>query len=96
MNKPFIVITPEVMANTDIKMIDNVLFKSPTEFSLFIESEAAKQKKTCTEIILEYCDEKDIDVDNISKLINESLKGKIEHEMIESGLLAKHTTLDGF
>lgn len=95
-NDPFTIITSETLASSIIKMTDNVLFRSATDFSQFIETEAARQDRPCTEIILEYCDEKDIEPDAVGKLINESLKGKIENEMIESGLLEKRNTLEDF
>jgi hypothetical protein len=88
--------TPEALASSLIKFSDNVLFRTATDFSQFIETEAVRQDKSCTEMILEYCDEKDIEPDAVSKLINESLKGKIENEMIESGLLDKRNTLEGY
>jgi len=93
---PFVIMTAEVMALANIKFSDNFLFKSATDFSLFIESEAVKQDKTCTDIILKYCDEKDIEPDAIAKHINNSLKGKIEQEMIETGLMDSRSTLEGF
>jgi hypothetical protein len=92
----FTFVTAEALASATIKMTDNVLFRSATDFSQFIETEAIKQDRPCTDIILEYCDEKDIEPDAVGKLINESLKGKIELEMIESGLLEKRNTLEGF
>ena len=71
-----------------------VLFKSPTEFSHFIEQKALDEKKTCTEVLLEYCDYRDIEPDEISKLVSPSLKGKLYMEMVEKGYLQEHNTLE--
>ena len=95
-SEPFTFITQEELASSTIRITDRVLFRSASEFSQFIETEAIRQDRQCTDIILEYCDEKDIEPDAVGKLINESLKGKIENEMIESGLLEKRNTLEDF
>jgi hypothetical protein len=97
----FVIMTPELMAesimsNSGLKMTSNIMFKTASAFSHFIETEAHKQNKTCMEAVLEYCDSRDIEPDAVSKLINDSLKGKIEHEMIEAGLLDRMSKLDGF
>lgn len=92
----FVVMTPEVFAGGEVKMTDNILFKTASDFSQFVETEAIKQDMSCTDVILTYCDSKDIDPDAIAKLVNNSLKGKLENEMIQSGLLSAHNTLDNF
>jgi hypothetical protein len=81
---------------TDSKLTDNILFKSSSDFSYFIESTAVKSKITCTDCILEYCDSRDIEPDSIAKFVTESLKGKLLQEMIDSGLLPEKNTLEGF
>jgi hypothetical protein len=74
----------------------NLLFKTATDFSHYIEMLAMTEERPVVEVILEYCDDHDIDPDAIAKLIGPSLKGKIEVEMIASGLLEERTTLDRF
>lgn len=100
-NESFVVMTPEmvsesIMLDSKLNMSSNMMFKTASAFSHFVETEANRQNKTCMEMVLEYCDEKDIEPDAVSKLINDSLKGKIEHEMVESGLLFPRTKLEGF
>jgi hypothetical protein len=73
---------------------DNLLFTSASDFSHFIEQTAFNEGKTCTQAILDYCDNKDIEPSDVAKLIGPSLKGKIQMEMIEKGLLPEHNTLD--
>jgi UDP-glucose 6-dehydrogenase len=53
-------------------------FRSPNEFSLYIEGRVAAQDISYMEAIIQYCEEVDIDVESISKLINQSLKDKVE------------------
>lgn len=73
---------------------DNLLFNSASDFSHFIEQTAYKTGKTCTQAILDYCDSKDMEPSDVAKLIGPSLRGKIQLEMIEKGLLPEHNTLD--
>jgi len=55
-------------------------FRSPNEFSLYIEERVAKEKLGYMDAVIQYCGEIDIDVESISKLINQSLKDKIQIE----------------
>ena len=75
---------------------DRILFRSATEFSMFITNTAHKNGDTLTATILAYCDDRDIDPEGIAKLISKPLKDLIEIEMQEAGLLPKQTnaTLD--
>jgi len=70
------------------------LFKSASEFSHYIEQRALLEGLTCTELLIEYCDERCIEFEHITKLINTSLKGKLQREMINQGLLPEQTQLD--
>ena len=73
---------------------DNLIFRTPNEFSLYIEMTAVKQQRTCTDVIIEYCDIRDLDPDDISKLISVSLREKIKIEMQELGLMRKTSTIE--
>ena len=55
-------------------------FRSPNEFSLYIEEKVALDKIGYMDAVIKYCDEIDIDVESIAKLINQSLKDKIQIE----------------
>ena len=70
------------------------MFKSPQEFSLYIEQTSLSENKTCTEIIIDYCDEKGIEFEDIAKMISQSLKGKLQNEMISNGLLPAQSVLE--
>lgn len=73
---------------------ENLIFRNPTEFSLYIEMAAVKEERTCTDVILQYCDIRDLDPEDISKLISVSLREKIKIEMQELGLLRKTARLE--
>lgn len=75
-------------------MTDNLLFKSASEFSQFVEKTAIKENRTCTSIILEYCEEKDIEAEDISRLVSRPLREKLMIEMQEEGLLPRTATLE--
>lgn len=94
--KPFAIASQGDIAEQLHTLKDNVLFNNASDFSHFIESAAKREERTCTDVILEYCDSRDIEPDDISRLISPSLKGKIEQEMIESGLMAERNTLEDF
>lgn len=93
---PFSVFGSSDIGSGNVKLSDNLLFNNASDFSHFVEVTALRQDKTCSEVILEYCDSKDIEPDQISKLVSVSLKGKIQAEMIEAGLLEQHSTIEGF
>ena len=46
------------------------MFKSPQEFSLHIEQTALTENQTCTETLIQYCDEKGIEFEDIAKMIS--------------------------
>jgi hypothetical protein len=75
-------------------VLDNTIFKTATDFSQFVETTAAKQGLTLTQVILDYCENKDVDYLDVAKLLSQTLKDKIAFEMQEAGLLPKHTVLE--
>lgn len=70
------------------------IFKNTNEFALFIEQIVQEKKMTHMEAVLKYCEENFIDPEDISSLINKSLKQKIELDMIEANMLPKRGMLD--
>lgn len=93
-DSPFTFVTANDIAEGILSRSANLLFNNASDFSHFIEQKAVEEDKTCTAVILEYCDDKDIEPDDVSKLISVSLRGKIQLEMIEAGLLPEHTRLE--
>ena len=62
-------------------------FRSPVEFSLYIEERVQKERIRYIDVIIDYCKNHDIDIDNVGKLITKSLKEKIQLEAEESNLM---------
>lgn len=83
-----------LLFNPEAPTQEGVLFRNANEFSMFVESKAIAEECTCTSIVLRYCDEKDLDPDDVAKLINSSLREKIAREMIEDGLMPKGAELE--
>ena len=94
--KPFSVFSQADLEETGLKLKDNILFNNASDFSYFVEVTASETGNTCTNVILEYCDEKDMDPIDVAKLISPSLKGKIQQEMIDNGLMMEQPTLEDF
>jgi cell division ATPase FtsA len=69
------------------------MFKSANEFSLHIESIAKDSDITYIDAILEYCEKNEIDPKEISALINQSLKEKLEMEYEALNYLPKKARL---
>ena len=68
-------------------------FRSPNEFSLYIEGKVAAQDISYMEAIIQYCEEVDIDFESISKLINQSLKDKVQIEAEDGNYFKKRGKL---
>jgi len=68
-------------------------FRSSNEFSLYIEERVVKEKIGYMDAIIQYCEEVDIDVESISKLVNQSLKDKIQTEAEENNYIKKRGKL---
>lgn len=70
------------------------MFKNANEFSIHIERYARSKRMTYMDAVLEYCKDNFLEPDEISKLINKSLKAKIETNFIELNYLPKVSQLD--
>ena len=68
-------------------------FTSAGEFSIHIEREAIRRKIGCLEMLMEYCEEKNIDTVAVASMITSSLKAKIQAEAEEMNLLKKSPKL---
>ncbi len=71
-----------------------MLFETPSEFSLHIESIAYDKEIDIIDAILLYCDDNFIEPSDISGLINRSLRDKIELEFQDMNYLPKTATLE--
>jgi hypothetical protein len=68
-------------------------FRSPNEFSLYIEERVLKERIGYMDAVIQYCEEIDIDIESISKLINQSLKDKIQNEAEENNFMKRRGKL---
>lgn len=70
------------------------MFKTANEFSLHIEAVVREKRMSYLDAVLEYCKENYLEPDDVSSLINKSLKDKIEMDFRELNYLPKQATLD--
>jgi len=70
------------------------MFKTANEFSLHIEQMVSDSKMTYMDAVLEYCKENYLEPEDVSKLINKSLKDKIEMNFRDLNYLPKQAQLD--
>ena len=76
----------------DSKEIDKALgdkFISKDRFAEEIEALVLDTKMSYIEAIVEYCEEKGIEVESVSKLISKPLKEKLKYEATELNYLKK-------
>ena len=78
----------------DIGLIRNEMFKTANEFSLHIEQMVRDTKLSYMDAVLEYCKENYLEPEDVAKLINKSLKDKIEMNFRELNYLPKQAQLD--
>ena len=73
--------------NTELDII------TPTKFSLLIEQMVQTKNISYMDACLEYCKEKEIEPNSIARLVNKSLKQKIQMEAEELHFLPKTNSL---
>ena len=78
----------------DIGSIRNEMFKTANEFSLHIEQMVRDTKLSYMDAVLEYCKDNYLEPEDVAKLINKSLKDKIEMNFRELNYLPKQAQLD--
>ena len=66
---------------------------TPKQFALVIEKRASKKKISHMDAVLDYCNEKEIEPDQITHLINRNLKEKIKMNAQDLNFLPKTATL---
>jgi len=75
------------MNNSELDII------TPTKFSLLIEQKVQTKKMTYMDACLEYCKDKEIEPNSIARLVNKSLKQKIQMEAEQLHFLPKTNSL---
>ena len=83
------------MDNEKYNFTNNMEFEiiTPTKFSLLIEQMVIDKKITYIDACLEYCKEKEIEPNSVGRLVNKSLKQKIQMEAEELHFLPKTNSL---
>jgi hypothetical protein len=69
------------------------LFQNANDFSLYIERTAIEEGISCYNALLNYCEEQDVDPEDIAKSVSKQLKDKLAVEFAEIGLLKKSPTI---
>lgn len=70
------------------------MFENSKQFSLYIEKVVQEKRITHMDAVLEYCKENFVEPEDISKLINKSLRDKIKVNATELNYFPKQATLD--
>ena len=70
------------------------MFKTANEFSLHIEQIVKEKRINHMDAVLDYCKENFLEPDDVSSLINKSLKDKLEMDFREMNYLPKQAKLD--
>jgi hypothetical protein len=70
------------------------MFENAKQFSLYIENVVQEKRMTHMDAVLEYCKENFVEPEDISKLINKSLRDKIKVNATELNYFPKQATLD--
>lgn len=70
------------------------MFKNANEFSLHIEKLVREKRMSYMDAVLDYCKENYLEPSDVTKLINKSLKDKIEMNFRELNYLPKQAQLD--
>ena len=66
---------------------------TPTKFSLLIEEMVQTKNISYMDACLEYCKEKELEPNSIARLVNKSLKQKIQMEAEQLNFLPKTNSL---
>lgn len=77
-----------------IGSIKEAMFNTSNEFSLYIEQMVRDKRMSYMDAILEYCKENYLEPEDITSLINKSLKDKLEMDFRQANMLPKQATLD--
>lgn len=75
--------------NSEIKEIIKSKFLTPEKFSIEIERYVLENKCNYIEGIVLYCEENEIEIDVVPKLISKPLKEKIKNDAVDLNFLRK-------
>lgn len=78
--------TDQIEQLTDALIITK-RFRSPNEFSIYIDETVSKLKISYMDAVIYYCNEMDIEIDSIGPLINQKLREKIQMEAEQANMI---------
>lgn len=70
------------------------MFESANDFSLFIETTANEKNIGVVDTLIQYCEDNYLEPEEVAKLVNKSLKDKLEMNFVEMNFLPKQASLD--
>jgi len=71
---------------TDIFLITKK-FNTSTEFSQHIEKQALRTQLSHMDVLVDYCERNEIEIESVNKLLSTSLKEKIKNEALNLNML---------
>ena len=74
-------------------MAEKTLYKNANEFSQYIEQTAVDEGSTCVQSLIDYCEENELEFDEIAKIVSKPLKEKLQLEFAEMGMLRASPSL---
>jgi hypothetical protein len=77
--------------NDEVQQIIKSKFLSPEKFSLDVERYVRDNNCNYIEGIVQYCEENEIELETVSKLINKPLKDKLKNNASELNFLKRTT-----
>lgn len=75
--------------DTELNKILKSKFLSPDRFSLDIERYVRDNKCNYIEGIVQYCEENDIEIEKVTKLLSKPLKEKLKNDAVQLNFLKK-------
>ena len=82
-----------IYSNIDNNDDELMLFKNANDFSMYITAKSISAGTTCCSIIIDYCEDRNIETDDIKKLVSPALREKLLSEMKDSGLIKRNMEL---
>ena len=77
--------------NKELEKVIEKKFLTPSKFALEIEGIVSSEKMNYIDAIVEYCEQNNIEVDTVGKLISKPLKEKIRYDAVQLNYLKKTT-----
>ena len=76
-------------SNKELEKVIEEKFLTPQKFSMEIETIVSKEKINYIEAICQYCEDNDIEIESVSKLISKPLKERLKYDAIQLNFMKK-------